>query len=277
MLEKKPRIESWTQFLLNRFIPFFWAEFRPRLNTTMLAILAAMLVLAAQLHFGVIGASGIKGRELSIFGPYAILMAIFAIYHAARTPWLISNDHLELIKEIKNREKSLELELEDKNKTPPIIQIQVNEIYRLPVNNGRGADANGFPWDIFVAVRIELKQPAKASVATYVMEFSLHAKPIAIEAVKDLDSWMLNIWKPTGNLAEAEFNPLADQIKRGKPIEGWLHFVSPRCKPATLDECTLRIIVNLEDGESDYREFLPGLVQWNPKTEKRFKPKKAIL
>jgi hypothetical protein len=78
----------------------------------MLAILAAMLVLAAQVYFNVIGSSGIRGREISIFAPYAILMVCFALYHAARTPWLISNEHLEAIQAEKLARQKIEAELQ---------------------------------------------------------------------------------------------------------------------------------------------------------------------
>jgi len=51
-MPEKKRAEGWIAFIVGRFIPQFWAGFKPRLNTTMIAISAAVLVLAAQLYLG---------------------------------------------------------------------------------------------------------------------------------------------------------------------------------------------------------------------------------
>jgi hypothetical protein len=78
----------------------------------MIGLLLSVLILIAQLYWGVVGTTGMHGRELSIFAPYAVLMICVVIYHAVRTPWLISNEHLEAIQDEKSSKEKIETELQ---------------------------------------------------------------------------------------------------------------------------------------------------------------------
>jgi hypothetical protein len=103
MAERKKRAEGWIAFAVNRFIPQYWADIKAgRLGPQLIGVVLAILILVAQIYFGVIGASGIHARLLSIAWPYAVLIAGFLIYHAARTPWLISNDHLDAAEHLRD-------------------------------------------------------------------------------------------------------------------------------------------------------------------------------
>jgi hypothetical protein len=113
MAEKKKRAEGWITFTVNRFLPQYWTDIKTgRLGPQLIGVLLAVLILAAQVNFGVIGASGIHARLLSIAWPYAILIAVFVIYHAVRTPWLISNDQIDAVealnKTIAERDATIE-------------------------------------------------------------------------------------------------------------------------------------------------------------------------
>ena len=239
----------------------------------MIGILLALLVLLAQFHFGVIGSDGIHGRVLSIISPYVALMGAFVIYHAVRTPWLISNDHLDSIKATESAKTALQQELESLKQVPPTIEVRMIELYRKPVNSGRdGNPKDGFLWDIFLSVWIELKSPLTASITGYRMQLSLHGNRMSLQAQNDLDEWGLDIWKPTVELAHAELTPLSPQLKRGEPMEGWLHFISEQATPKVLDECTVRLIADSGRG-SAYKEYLPDPHIWNPNTDKRFNRK----
>jgi hypothetical protein len=193
MAEKTPRIENWRSFVFRRFFPCLWADIkRGKLGAQLIGILLALLVLLAQFHFGVIGSDGIHGRVLSIISPYVALMGAFVIYHAVRTPWLISNDHLDSIKATESAKTALQQELESLKQVPPTIEVRMIELYRKPVNSGRdGNPKDGFLWDIFLSVWIELKSPLTASITGYRMQLSLHGNRMSLQAQNDLDEWGL--------------------------------------------------------------------------------------
>lgn len=96
MASQKKRVEAWRTFISTRFIPQLWSDIKPRLLATVLGVTTAVLILLAQLYFGVI-TSGVHPRILAILWPYALLLVALVVYHLARTPWLISNEHLDAI------------------------------------------------------------------------------------------------------------------------------------------------------------------------------------
>lgn len=96
MASPKKRAEAWRTFIFTRFAPQLWGDIKPRLWTIVLGVITGVLILLAQLHFGVI-TDRVHPRILSILWPYALLVVLLVAYHLARTPWLISNEHLETI------------------------------------------------------------------------------------------------------------------------------------------------------------------------------------
>src|ERR1039458_10466227 len=94
MVSPKQRAEKWRAFVSTRFLPEFWGDIKVRLWASLLGVITAVLILLAQLHYGII-AGGVRLRILSILWPYVLLVMAFIVYHLARTPWLISNEHLD--------------------------------------------------------------------------------------------------------------------------------------------------------------------------------------
>ena len=269
MVSRRKHIERWSYFYWHRFFPEFWNDVKARFYSLLISILAAALVLIAQLHFGVITHNGISGRWYSIAAPYALVLICVAIYHATRAPWLISNEHLENIKALEGGNVELERQLTEYRQTPPKLDVRMMELYRNPVNYGKdGNPTDGFLWDIFLAARIELQSPMKASISKYTMQLVLHGNATSLEAMSDITEWGLDIWKDKG-LAHADLSPLSKELKVGEPIEGWLHFRSPQANYKTLDECKVRLIANVEHG-SAHDEHGPDAAIWNPNNSKRF-------
>lgn len=94
----KAHPETWLRFIRSRFIPKFWDGIRSRVWATVTALVTAVLILIAQFHYGVI-TSAIRPRVLSLLWPYGLLLLAYVLFHLARAPWLISNDHLvELVR-----------------------------------------------------------------------------------------------------------------------------------------------------------------------------------
>jgi len=82
--------------MAGRFFPTFWVDVKATVWKQLLGVITAVLILIAQIHFGIIGRD-VQPRLISILWPYALLTTLLIAYHLLRTPWLISNSHLETI------------------------------------------------------------------------------------------------------------------------------------------------------------------------------------
>lgn len=94
MVDKK-RAESWTHFMWVRFFPTFWTEVKARVMALVIGVVIAVLILVLQIHYGVIPSNNLHGRVFSILLPYVGILFAFLLFHLARIPWLISNEHRE--------------------------------------------------------------------------------------------------------------------------------------------------------------------------------------
>lgn len=107
MANQKACAEKWRIFISTRFLPHFWSDLKARFWAIVLSVITAALILFAQIYYGVIR-DAIRGRVLSILWPYAVLMVAFTVYHLARTPWLISNEQVEVIAALNKAVSDLE-------------------------------------------------------------------------------------------------------------------------------------------------------------------------
>jgi hypothetical protein len=120
--------------------PHFLGEIKPRLWQTVLGVITAVLVLLLQIHYGVI-TSQIRPRIFSILWPYGLLLLAFGIYHPARTPWLISNEHLDAIGALKRKLLELESRIAAPTET---IQNKDDDIRALKQPKRSTAEQHGF-------------------------------------------------------------------------------------------------------------------------------------
>jgi hypothetical protein len=116
MASQKERAEKWRTFMWTRFGIQLWQDTKPRLSALLIGLILVVFILALQIHYGVIRGE-VRHRFLSVFWPYALLALSFIFYHLARTPWLISNEHLDAIAALKNKNEQRERELQETIRT----------------------------------------------------------------------------------------------------------------------------------------------------------------
>ncbi len=268
-MAEKHRAESWPRFMSARFFPKLWTEVKARLSAQLLGFLLAILILAAQYHFGVIR-SDLHGRVLSIAWPYVLVLIAFLAYHFARTPWLISNDHLDSIKATESTNGALRQELDERKRIPPQIEVRPIAVYRIPSDPKLNANAAGErSWEIFLWARVELKGPATASILKYVLKLSLHGiSQNSFDMRDDLDTWELTRWNPKTPTTHNMYG-LPTQLTLGEPVEGWLHFAVPKAAPRVLDDSAIFLIADTGYG-SGYGETMARPDMWNPDNNTRF-------
>lgn len=251
-----------------RFFPTLWTEVKARLAAQMLGFLLALLILAAQYHFGVIR-SDLHGRILSIAWPYALILVAFLVFHLARTPWLISNDHLDTIRSATQAKDRLEQELSDAEATPIKLDIRPTEIYRIPAFSGRDRNVDGeMTYDIFLLARIELKEPSFVALGPYALRLLLHGTERLYGMERDVNEWELTIWSPT-TPKTYPMQPLSMDVRRGIPMEGWLHFKVPKISFKTLDQSTVGLMADGGQRGIAMAEIPASPSIWNPDPNKR--------
>jgi hypothetical protein len=249
----KKRAESWMHFMRARFFPSLWRGVKARLAAQMISLLLTVLILVAQIHYGVMPGNNVQwgARFLSIAWPYATVLLAFLIFHLARTPWLISEAHLETIEVeaqaklaiAQELEKSKQ-ELEELKESPVKMEIKPLEMYRLPAFGGQDRDEQGaMAWDIFVLTRIELDEPQFASVLVYAFALSRHGQQHLYAMERDIEQWQFILWHPKQPTTHP-MHPLGFDLRCGIPREGWLHFKVDKVSAKTLDESTIWIIAD---------------------------------
>jgi hypothetical protein len=250
MPEKKKRAEGWAAFVANRFFPYYWADVKARLAAQVIGILLAIAVLVTQLYFGAISANSFHARLLSILWPYLALIAVFVIYHTARTPWLISNDYLDSINATELMKKELQQELDDRKRIPADMEVRLQLLHRTPAKQGKDRNEAGeMSWDVFLNARVELRNPLSLAVLRYTLQLLRHGKTVSLEVEPDISRWEMNLWTPT-RVTAIELAELPRQLKSGEPVEGWLHFIVEQATHKALDECRVRLLADVGNSTS---------------------------
>jgi hypothetical protein len=269
VVESEKCRESWLRFMATRFLPQFGRDIRARLMALALGLLTAVLVLVAQLRLGIINGN-VHYRMLSILWPYALVVFCVVAFHAARTPWRISNDHLASIMSAESANAALRCELDDRKRIAPRIDVRPTAVYRIPSDPRLYANAAGErSWELFLWARVELKEPSKVSILRYVLKLSLHGmSQSSFDMRDDLHAWELTKWSPKTPTTHALFG-LPTQLKIGEPVEGWLHFSVPNAAPRALDDSSIILIADTGHG-SGYGETMARPDMWNPDNNTRF-------
>lgn len=94
---EKHRPERWRDFVLHRFLPQCWGDLKASVGEQVVGVVLAILILLAQIRYGVISQDAVRANVLAVLWPYAALIGLFVIYHVVRAPWLISNAQLDEI------------------------------------------------------------------------------------------------------------------------------------------------------------------------------------
>jgi len=142
---------------------------------------------------------------------------------------------------------------------PPELEVRLREIHRTSSYH------NGARFDLFLRARIELKSPAKLKIRNYKLELSHYGDIELPDLHDDLGHW--EIWNPTPEEPNARLLTLPRSLKRHEPVEGWLHFVTSSAVKTKLDECVVRLVVQMAKG-SAYGEHLADPLIWNPRNVK---------
>jgi len=81
--------------------------------------------------------------------------------------------------------------------------------------------------DIFLRVKIELLHPLKVTVKCYRMELSLTGQIERPEVKSVANKWKLHSGTPSVERSQL-MAPLPASLRSGRPVEGWIHFVTKR-------------------------------------------------
>jgi hypothetical protein len=69
-------------------------------TAVVIGVVTAVSILVLQIHDGVIPRNNLHGRLFSILLPYVGVLFAFLLFHLARIPWLISNEHREELESV---------------------------------------------------------------------------------------------------------------------------------------------------------------------------------
>jgi hypothetical protein len=138
------------------------------------------------------------------------------------------------------------------------IEVRLLEIHGKSVDPTK-ADTNS---DIFLRVRIELKNPREATIANYRLDLVSRERSESADWVNDVTGWHAMLTAEAG-MPTHDFVALPSELRQGEPHEGWLHFVTPSIHPKSLKKFAPRLIVQTKNG-SAFGEHPADPAIWNP-------------
>jgi hypothetical protein len=83
--------------------------------------------------------------------------------------------------------------------------------------------------------------------------------PAFLDDVADHKLWILD-----SNEYDIPISALPTELKAGEPVEGWLHYVTTTTRERTLDESSVRLVVQGRQGSAN-AEHSPDRDIWNPR------------
>jgi hypothetical protein len=205
--------------------------------------------------------SGVLSISREIYGLYKGTLPPVTLFWECTWSAFILSSFLVWLEEHRNV-LSLRREIQTLKEAPASLEARMRELYRKQQGNQHGDSV----FDLFLRVRLELKLPEQVQVKNCRFELFLHGVVEAMERVDDLSEWEITTWdsKPGGaGITSFPVTPLAVNLQRSEPVEGWLHFVTKPTTEAMLDKCALRLIVQTSRG-STYAEHEAEPAIWNP-------------
>jgi hypothetical protein len=215
-----------------------------------IVVIIGIATLALQLRYGLVHRGDWKPSVFAILWPYFGLVALFIVYQFIHVPSLL---YTELQTALARSEESLRAALKSVS-----LSITIEAHAKEPVDRKKGAT----PSHVFVHAKIELKEPNSVEVTNYKLELLKHGACESLDSQKpnDVGQWEAMEWAldPANGF---NLTPLAYELRRGEPIQGWLRFVS-ETPTKTMMECRLRLIAQTREG-SGYGEIAPDKTAWN--------------
>jgi hypothetical protein len=162
---EKQRAERWRVFFFHRFLPQCWGDIRASVAEQVVGVILAILILIAQIHYGLITKDAVRANVLAISWPYIILVGMFIVYHFLRAPWLVSNRHLDTHSDLKGDLAKAERDHEatkqqltmerERNKKPSFTGLLTAVFAAIPKFIDKSGKEHFKTYDSLVAVRFE--------------------------------------------------------------------------------------------------------------------------
>ncbi len=143
---------------------------------------------------------------------------------------------------------------------PDVIEVRLKELYRTPKDR-----YSEIPFDLFLLVRLELKEKLATSALAYRFELSMNGIYERLEAKSDLDQWVLRTWT-ADTVLEYPLNPLPSNLSLGEPVEGWVHCLTTPVTGKRLEEYGIRFVVQSAHN-ANYAEHEADPLIWNPRRD----------
>jgi len=174
-----------------------------------------------------------RAAAYATLGTYGGLFALFLMWRLVATPWELDRERQRFINGLTHKLAYTRLKLVALRASPPVIDVEILEIHVQAADTTLPTHSPDFliAYDIFLRVKLTLRETQPVGVLTYELSSVLHGNSIRANFVDDIQDWgLITEKKPIGigttfHYTVSKLTRLAKRIERtGVPVEGWLHF-----------------------------------------------------
>jgi hypothetical protein len=219
-----------------RYLVAFWA--REKLKWARDNVLVALVcsLLPGLITVGVSAAlSDHKWRAVAhaTLLTYGGLFALFLMWRLVATPLELDRERQQFINGLTKRLAFAKFKLAALKASPPAIDVEMLELHAQAARSTLTSHTRNIPidWDIFLRVKLTLRETQPIGVLEYQLSSVLHGNSIRADFVDDIQDWgLVTRKKPIGvgmtfHYTVTRLMQLVYKVEqRGVPVEGWLHF-----------------------------------------------------
>jgi hypothetical protein len=163
---------------------------------------------------------------------YAGLFALFLAWSLISTPLELDRERQLFINGLTESLAHTKSKLAALRTSPPVIDVEILESH-VQADTPLGSHAPHFAidCDIFLRVKLTLREAPPIEVVEYELSSVLHGNSVSAEFVNDIQDWgLVTEKKPVGvgttfHYTVTKLAKLTHKLeRRGVPVEGWLHF-----------------------------------------------------
>jgi hypothetical protein len=182
---------------------------------------------------------------------YGGLFVLLLLWRLVATAWELDRERQRFIDTLKERLAYAKVKLGALQASPPAIDVELPEIH-AQIADSTLACASDFPVDrdIFLRVKLVLREPRPLEVVAYELNGVLHGNAMPAHFFDDIQDWgLVTEKKPIGvgttfRYTVSRIAKLSQHVEqRGVPVEGWLHFRINRVREKELAAIIFRFTV----------------------------------
>jgi hypothetical protein len=182
---------------------------------------------------------------------YGGLFALFLMWRLVATPWELDRERQRFIDGLNRKLGYTRLELVELQASPPAIDVEALEIHVQLADTALSTHTpDSIACDIFLRVKLTLRQIQPIRAVVYELSSVLHGTSIRADLVDDIEEWgLVTQKKPVGvgktfHYTVTRLMPLARKLEQpGVPVEGWLHFCANRVHEKDMAATVYRLTV----------------------------------